>query len=44
MNTIFINSKNIKSSDSHRLLINLTEKINLKGSDECVALSSLDIC
>ena len=26
MNTIFMNSKNSKTSDPHRLLLNLTEK------------------
>ena len=30
MDTIFMNSKNNKSSDSHRLLLNLTDKITLK--------------
>ena len=30
MDTIFTNSKNSKTSDSHRLLLNLTDKINLK--------------
>ena len=30
MDTIFMNSKNIQTSDPHRLLINLTDKINLK--------------
>ena len=30
MNTIFINSKNSKISDSHRLLLSLTEIKNLK--------------
>ena len=34
MNTIFMNSKNSKTSDPHRLLINLTDKINLKRRDE----------
>ena len=33
MNTIFINSKTSKTSDTHRLLLNLTDKINLKRSD-----------
>ena len=28
MNTTFMNSKNNKSSDPHRLLLNLTEKKN----------------
>ena len=40
MNTIFMNSKNSKASDPHRLLINLTDKINLKRS---VTLSNLSI-
>ena len=31
MNTIFINSENSKTSDPHRLLLNLTEKNKLKG-------------
>ena len=30
MNTIFMNSKNSKTSGPHRLLHNLTDKINLK--------------
>ena len=34
MDTIFINSKNSKSSDPHSLLINLADKINLKISDK----------
>ena len=34
MDTIFINSKNSKSSDPHSLLLNLTDKINLKISDK----------
>ena len=32
MDTIFMNSKNIKASDPHRLLLNLSNKINLKRS------------
>ena len=41
IDTVFMNSANNKSSDSHRLLFNLTDKINLKSSDEYVALSNL---
>ena len=44
MNTIFINSENSKTSDSHRLLLNLTDIINLRRSDKYVALSNLSIC
>ena len=31
MNTIFINSKISKTSDPHRLLLNLTYKIDIRG-------------
>ena len=30
MNTIFMNSKNSETSDTHKLLINFIDKINLK--------------
>ena len=43
MSTIFMNSKNSKISDSHRLFLNLTDKINLKRSDKYVVLSNLSI-
>ena len=43
MYTIFINSKNSGTSDYDRLLFNLTDKINLKGSDKYVALSNIRI-
>ena len=43
MDTIFLNSKNSGTSDSHRLLLNLTDKIDLTTSDEYAALSSLSI-
>ena len=36
-------SKNSKTSDLHRLLFNLSEKINLQRSDKYVALSNLSI-
>ena len=36
-----MNSKNSGTSDSDRLLLNFTYKINLKASDKCVALSYL---
>ena len=43
MNTIFMNFENSKTSDLHRLLLNLTDKIILKRSDKYVALSNLSI-
>ena len=36
-----MNSGNSKTSDPHRLLLNLSDKINLKRKDKCVALSNL---
>ena len=43
MNTIFINSENSKTSDLHRLLLNLTDKIDLRRKDKYIALSNLSI-
>ena len=43
MDTIFINFENSKTSDPHRLLLNFTDKINLKRSYKYVALSNLVI-
>ena len=40
MNTMLMNSKNSKTSDPHRLLLNLTDKIDL---NEYIALSTLSI-
>ena len=40
MDAIFMNSKNSKTSDPYRLVLNLPDKINLKKSDKYVALSS----
>ena len=41
MDSIFMNSKNSKTSDPHRLLSNLTDKLNLKRADKYIALSNL---
>ena len=43
MDSTFTNFQNSKTSDSYRLLLNLTNKINLKGSDKYVALSNFSI-
>ena len=37
MNTIFMNSKSSTISDNHRLFINVTDKTDLKRSDNYVA-------
>ena len=43
MNTFLMNSKSSKTSDPHKLLRKLTNKINLKRSDKYVALSNLSM-
>ena len=43
MATVFKNSENSKTSDPHRILLNLLDKINLERSDKYVALSNLSI-
>ena len=39
-----MNSENSKTSDPHRLLLNLTDEINLRRKDKYIALSNLTIC
>ena len=43
MNTIFVNSENSKTSDPHMLLLNLTDKIDLRRKDKYTALLNLSI-
>ena len=43
MNTLFMNSKNSKTSDHYRLLLNLVCKISLRRKDKYIALSNLSI-
>ena len=43
MNTIYKNSENSITSDPHRLLLNLTDKIALRRKDKYVALQNLSI-
>ena len=43
MDTIFMNSENSKTSDPHRLLLNLTDKTDVRRKDKYVALSNLSI-
>ena len=40
---MLMNSMNNKTSDPDRLLLNLTDDINLKKNDKHVALSNLNI-
>ena len=41
MDTISINSKQSKTSKPYRLLINITDKIDLRGKDKYIVLSNL---
>ena len=43
MNTIFMSSKNSKTSDHHRLLLNLKDKIDLRRKDKYIALWNCNI-
>ena len=43
MNTIFMNSEILKTSESHVLMLNLTDKIDLKRGEKCVASPNLSI-
>ena len=43
MDTTFTNSGNSKTSDPHRLLLNLSCNKNLKRSDKYVSLSNLSV-
>ena len=43
MDAIFMNSKNGKISDPHRILLSLTDKIDLRRRNNYVALSNLSI-
>ena len=43
MDTVFMISENSQTSYLHRLLLNLSDKIDLKISDKYVALSNLSI-
>ena len=43
MDAIFMNSKNGKISDPQRLLLSLTDKIDLRTRNNYVALSNLSI-
>ena len=43
MDTIFMKSGNSKISDPYRLLINFSDKIDLKRSDKYVSVTNLSI-
>ena len=43
MDTIFMNSENSKTSEYHVLVLNLTDKLDLRRSQKTIALSNLSI-
>ena len=43
METIFMSSKNSKTSDSHRFRLDLTDKLDLKDPKKNMALANLSI-
>ena len=43
MDTMSMNSGNSETTDPHRILLSLSDKINLKRNDKHVALSNLSI-
>ena len=43
MNAIFLDSGNSKTSDHHKLLVNISDKTDLKRKDKFVALSNHSI-
>ena len=43
INAVFISSRNSKTSDPHWLLLNLTDKIDVRRKDKYIALSNLSI-
>ena len=43
MDTIFMNSENIKTSEPHVLILKLTNKLDLRRSEKSFALSNLSI-
>ena len=43
MNTIFMNSENSQTSEYHVLLLDLTDKLDLRRGEKTVALSNLSI-
>ena len=44
MDAIFMNSKNSKTSDPHRIVFNFSDKIDLDKSRKYVSVSNLSIC
>ena len=44
MGAIFMHSQNSKTSNPYRLILNFTDKINVKRTNKYVALANLSMC
>ena len=44
MDTLFMNSENSKTSKTYILIIEVTDKLDLRRGEESIALSNLSIC
>ena len=44
MKTIFVNTKNSKTSELHRFNLDLTDKFNLKNPNKNLPLANFSIC
>ena len=43
MKTIFMNTKNSKTNESHKFVLNLSQRLDLRSSNKHVALQNLSI-
>ena len=43
METIFMNTENSKTNESHKFVLNLSQRLDLRSSDKLVALQNLSI-
>ena len=43
METIFMNTENSKTSESHKFVLNLSQRLDLRSSNKNVALQNLSI-
>ena len=43
MKTILMNSENSKTNEPHKFVLNLSQRLDLKSSNRCIALQNLSI-
>ena len=44
METIFINTENSKMNESHKFIVKLSQRLDLRSSNKHVALQILSVC